>query len=196
MNRVLACDRYLLDLAALSAKEAAATPELREHLRRCEGCRTLLEALELQHAELETLADPAGFEEALAGLHTRVMARITAPPRQSRPWRPVLLWAAAACLMLGSVWRIAQGRRETPVHHPEQAQLVPRVPEAIPPVPPQAPRSARPRSRPSRAAPYDPVVAARRILESAADSEPRTMLIQQSPQVVIYWVKPTSGGNS
>jgi len=191
MNHLPACNRYLLDLAALSAGEAAAIAELREHLRRCEGCSTLLEALALQHGELGEVADPPGFEEALAGLHARVMAEVTAPLRRSRPWRPMLLWAAAACLvLLSGSWQFTRSHRAIPVPRAQPSPIAQVQPPAMSPIVPNA-RPDIPALRGRRpAAPYDPVRVARQILESNPGTATQTVLIQQSPQVVIYWVKP------
>jgi len=186
MKKTQPCDRFALDLAALAAQELEAPrlEGLQAHLSQCGDCRALLETLENQQVELADLEDPPGFEQALSRMHDHVVARVTAPTRV-HPWRAPLLWAAAASLVLAASWRFWPVHRGLAVPEPIQvAHAQPVIQALTPPAP--VPSSHR-RRRP--AAPYDPVRVARRILESSSGT--RTVLIQQSPQVVIYWVKPT-----
>jgi hypothetical protein len=174
-----------MDLAALAAQELEASrlEGLQAHLSQCGDCRGSLEAMEGHRADLADLEDPPGFEQALSQMHDQVMARVAAPAR-AHPWRRPLLWAAAAGLLLATGWRFRPVHREMATPMPVQiAQAQPVIPASIPPVP--IPSSRR-RHRPAAA--YDPVRVARRILESSSGTQ--TVLIQQSPQVVIYWVKP------
>jgi len=200
MTRSKDCETFALDLAALSAGEGEATPAMQEHLRRCEACRFLLVALEDQHEALEALEDPPGFEEALSALHEGVMAQIASPaPRRIRRLAP-FSWAAAALLLVvaGSVWRLHSVRELRPVPSSHPPQIAPELPAiaASNPVPSIAPVPIRRRHRLPSSRSYDPVLAARRILETASGEASPPGLVQQSPQLVIYWVKPSKGGNS
>jgi hypothetical protein len=182
MKPVHPCEALELELA----DQAEPSAELRAHLARCPGCRALREALEQQAAELGALEDPPGFEEALAALHERVLARTTAPVRRFR----VLPWAAAASFLLlaWAAWPRLHSRRGPSLPLPSQARIAPpQAPVTAIPAPAIQPAPVRTRRHaPSTA--YDPVRVARRILASGSGS--RTVLIQPTPQVVIYWVHP------
>jgi len=201
MSNDQSCHEFEMDLAALSAGELTASPELEAHLAQCADCHALLEALQDQRDLLLGLEDPPGFELALLDVRQRVMGQRVASGTRKRSKN---LWLiAAACIppLLAFGWFVAADHHKTSSAGPvEQARITPPAPVTSGAIEGRSAArrvtavSRRPKLR--QATPYDPVRAVRRILEPASDEASRTVLIQQSPQVVIYWVKPTQGGVS
>jgi ferric-dicitrate binding protein FerR (iron transport regulator) len=112
-REILTADRLLLDT----------------HLRDCEACRHLAEALRVQDADLRQAFGQR--RQAVAALTQRVLAelRLTPRPAQRRPWVHWVLAAAAGFLLAVLVFRPWQKQPpEQAVAPPPEVILVPSEP--------------------------------------------------------------------
>lgn len=185
--------------------DPAEVVELEGHLAACAECRAFADELRMSQDTLKGLADVELDAAALVEVRSRVRESL------DRPRRGVPVWTALAAAAVIAIAALLVIRRPLSVA-PESAtadtrpteiptatavaSLTPAIAPVVPPMPepatkPASPRTAARRSTPARR----PSVSV--VPSQAPDEETAVVKLQTSdPDVVIYWVNDSNGGQS